>query len=142
LFNRFIHWLASSPLHGTVSGAIVVVEYTGRRSGKSFAVPVNYVITGEPDKRRVWITSARERVWWRNFVGGYQAVLLLQGERLAVQLFAVVDPSEVEDGLARYLGSNLRAARYFNVVLDETGQLRQDDLRRAAVDRVMLYADL
>jgi hypothetical protein len=143
MFNRFIIWLVGSPFHKLISDSFVVLKYKGRRSGKLHAVPVNYVIVNDSGgRRRLWITSKQERVWWRNFIGGHEATLMLQGKAVRSELFAQVGQGEVAAGLAAYLGSNSRAARYFNVRLDDHGLPNEDDLRRAAGDRVVIYADL
>jgi hypothetical protein len=142
LFNRFISWLAATPFHRLISQSIVVVQYIGRRSGDPYTVPVNYVISAAHSRRRLWITSAGDRVWWRNFIGGNHAELLLSGDKVPVELFAVIDPKDVEAGMLEYLEGNPRAARYFNVKVDEDGLPAKDDLHEAAKDRVMVYADL
>ncbi|MGD8864544.1 MAG: hypothetical protein PVI81_03030 [Anaerolineales bacterium] len=104
-------------------------------------MPVNYVIREHDGSRRLWITSARDRVWWRNFMGGGKAELLLNGV-ISVELYAVLDPNSVEEGLIEYLAGNPRAAKYFNVKLDDAGVPEKNDLRNAAENRVMVYADL
>ena len=38
--------LLRSPLHGLVSGRIVLLAFTGRRSGRRFTVPVSYLRYG------------------------------------------------------------------------------------------------
>lgn len=142
MFNRFVVWLADSPLHALISSSVVVVSYRGMRSGRCFSVPVNYAITEEGGRRRIWITSQRNRVWWRNFVGGREAELVLDGESVPASLHAADAPEEVEQGLIEYLGALPKAARYFDVGLDEDGQPRREDIQRAAGERVILYADL
>jgi hypothetical protein len=143
MFNRFVIWLAGSPFHRSISNSVVVVKYKGRRSGKLRAVPVNYVIDNvSGSRRRLWITSTRERVWWRNFIEGHEATLILQGKAVTTELFALVEQEQVAAGLASYLGSNTRAARYFNVRLDDNGLPNEADLRREAGERVVIYADL
>lgn len=142
MFNRMVVWLARSRLHRLVSKSIIILVYTGRRSGEKFAVPVNYALTEEAGSLKIWISSKRERVWWRNFIGGNDAELVFRGNCLPVELAAVTDPDQVAEGLARYLRAIPGAARYFGVGLDEDGQPGLDDIRRAAADRVMVYANL
>lgn len=143
MFNWFIVWLVGSPFHKLISDSFVVLKYKGRRSGKLYAVPVNYVIVnGSGGRRRLWITSKQERVWWRNFIGGHEATLMLQGKAVNTELFAQAELEEVAAGLMSYLGSNSRAARYFNVQIDDSGFPNEVDIRRAARERVVIYADL
>lgn len=142
MFNRFVVWLAQSPLHALMSSSVLVVGYRGRRSGRWFSVPVNYAITEKNGSRRIWITSSRDRVWWRNFMEDYEAELILDGECIPVVLRASVDTEDVAQGLSQYLGAVPRAARYFGVELDEHGRPRPDDVQRAAGERVIIYADL
>jgi hypothetical protein len=142
MFNRFIVWLARSRLHRFVSKSIVVLEYIGRRSGKQFAVPVNYAIRVRDGHRRLWISSRRDRVWWRNFRGGNRAEIVLSGKRIPIELYSVTDKKEVADGIHEYLQAIPNAARYFGIGLDETGQPTFEDIQKVSADRVMVYADL
>ena len=47
LFNRVVVALLDSPLHMILSGSMAVIEYTGRKSGKTYRVPVEYVRDGD-----------------------------------------------------------------------------------------------
>ena len=46
---------------------MVVIRYTGRRSGGTFQTPVNYQRRGDDIVIRV--ISADKKTWWRNFLG-------------------------------------------------------------------------
>jgi hypothetical protein len=61
-YNPIMLWLLRSPLHGMLSGNTLVITYTGRKSGKVFSTPVNYV----RDVEVLWTVSYRRRTWWRN----------------------------------------------------------------------------
>jgi len=50
-----------------VRRSMVVVRYTGRRSGKSFETPVNYQRSGDEIAIRVMAPDSKN--WWRNFTG-------------------------------------------------------------------------
>ena len=45
-FNSIMKWLIRSPLHGLVSKSMLVIGYTGRKSGRRYETPVNYVRDG------------------------------------------------------------------------------------------------
>jgi len=69
--NRVNGWVASlrtSPRFGSiVSKRLTIVTYTGRRSGRTFSMPVGFARKGETVTIRVMLPEAKK--WWRNFVG-------------------------------------------------------------------------
>jgi hypothetical protein len=46
---------------------MVVIRYTGRKSGKSFELPVGYRRTG--DQLVIGVSMPDKKSWWRNFLG-------------------------------------------------------------------------
>ncbi len=74
-FNPFMIWLICSPFHRLLSKNFMVLIYTGRKSGKTYQVPVNYTHQGG----KLVTFSYRERTWWRNLRGGAPVVLRLEG---------------------------------------------------------------
>jgi len=84
--------LFSSPLVGIVNGVfvrlmnvpgigaivrrgLVVIRYTGRRSGKTFETPLGYRRSG--DTVKINIVGADSKNWWRNFLGDGAPLTLL-----------------------------------------------------------------
>jgi hypothetical protein len=60
--------LINAPILGNLIGrGLVVVRYVGRRSGKTFEIPVGYRRTGEA--LVISVASADGKNWWRNFLG-------------------------------------------------------------------------
>jgi len=53
-----------SPLHPLLSSKMLLLEFAGRRSGRSYATPVNY----HQDGSTVLITT--DSPWFKNFTGG------------------------------------------------------------------------
>jgi hypothetical protein len=68
----------TSRAHRLMSSGLCVIEYSGRKSGRSFRLPVGY---HDIDGVVIVSTSiAPERNWWRNFVDGHPARLCVKGQ--------------------------------------------------------------
>ena len=132
--NGFITWMLRSPLHGMLSGSTMLVTVTGCKSGRQISTPVNYAREGNT----LWITSFRQRNWWRNLRGGQPVVLHIKGKEVRGWGRAIEEKPEVEAALSNYLQRLPKSAKYFDVTLDENGYPNPAEISRAAQDRVMV----
>jgi hypothetical protein len=68
LFNAPIVALATSPRLGKMLRRnITLITYTGRRSGRTFSIPVAYRRRG--DEIEIVPNMPDAKTWWRNFLG-------------------------------------------------------------------------
>jgi len=83
LLNAPVAAIAASPRLGArVGRSITLVSYTGRRSGRTFSIPVVYRRRGEDIEIAANMPDAK--TWWRNFVGdGAPVTLTLDGAERA-----------------------------------------------------------
>jgi deazaflavin-dependent oxidoreductase (nitroreductase family) len=137
-YNPMMIWLLRSPLHGLISKSFMLVTYTGRRSGKMYTVPVNYVQNGPV----LTVTSYRQRTWWRNLRGGAPLSVHLRGRDIQATGEVIEDDEGVVTALTAYLQNTPGSARYFKVGLDAAGRPKAADVLRAAGDRVMIRIQL
>jgi hypothetical protein len=79
LFNAPIVALAASPRFGKMLRRnITLISYTGRRSGRTFSIPVAYRRRG--DEIEIVPNMPDAKTWWRNFLGdGAPMSLTLDG---------------------------------------------------------------
>jgi deazaflavin-dependent oxidoreductase (nitroreductase family) len=133
-FNPIMIWLIHSPLHGFVSKNMLVIGYTGRKSGKHYETPVNYVQAGS----ELLITSYGSRTWWRNLLGGAPVTVWLQGKPIQASGEAYTDQADVTRYLQAYLDQMPQQARYFNVTLDGQGCPIPEQVAQAAKERVIV----
>ena len=141
-FNTIVIWHLQSPFHGLMSRNSVLIGYEGRKTGKRYIVPVNFVRVAGEDGDHLLITSERTRTWWRNLRGGSPVNLRLQGTRLTAPARSLEEIKEVEDGLMTYFAHAPGNTRYFKVDLDEGGGPRKEDVARVAQDWVIIDVDL
>lgn len=137
-FNPIIKWLIRSPLHGFVSKSMLIIGYAGRKSGKRYETPVNYVRDGD----NLLVTSYQNRSWWRNLLGGAPVTVWLTGKRSEAHAEAYTDQAEVTRYLQAYLDKVPQQAKYFNVVLDEHGRPEAQQVAAAARERVIVRVRL
>lgn len=52
---------------GCIRSHVAPITYTGRKSGRTFTLPVGYRISG--DTVRITVAAPGEKSWWRNFLG-------------------------------------------------------------------------
>ena len=79
LLNAPVAALATSArFGGLISRNVAMLTYTGRRSGRTFAIPVSYRRSGDEVSISVAMPDAKS--WWRNYLGdGGPVTLLLDG---------------------------------------------------------------
>ena len=133
-FNPFMLWLLRSPLHPLLSRAVMVITYTGRKSGTIYSLPVNYIRVGD----NLLTTSLSKRTWWRNLRGGAQVILRLRGKDLPARAEVFEDLTHVAQGLAEMVRANPKWARSLKVKLYAKGDPSMIELDIAARDRVLI----
>ncbi len=129
--NVFMGGILRSPLHALLSRNTLLITFKGRRSGKQYTTPVNYAQVGD----LIYVTSMKDRTWWRNLRGGAQVTLRLQGKKVSGWGEVIED---VGSSLMAYLRASPNFARYFEVEVDSDGHLVEADVARAARPRVMV----
>ncbi|MFW5692246.1 MAG: nitroreductase/quinone reductase family protein [Chloroflexota bacterium] len=73
--NRVLKPLLRSPLHFFASQGVMLITFTGKKSGKVYITPVQYRQDGEV----VSFFTRRDRIWWKNLRGGAPVTLRLRG---------------------------------------------------------------
>ncbi|MDN5914302.1 MAG: nitroreductase family deazaflavin-dependent oxidoreductase [Pseudonocardia sp.] len=76
--NTVVRPLVASPRWGRlVDRWMTVVTYTGRRSGRTFSIPVGYRRDG--DELTIAVEMPDRKNWWRNFTGEGAPILVRLG---------------------------------------------------------------
>jgi F420H(2)-dependent quinone reductase len=75
--NRGVAALLRSPMHRLVSGRLVLLTVTGRRSGKKISLPVAYKQDGE--RLKIPVLFPQRKLWWRNLRDGAPVTVRLRG---------------------------------------------------------------
>ena len=133
-YNKIMIGLLRSPLHMLVSKSMIVLTYTGRKSGKTFSLPVNYLMDGN----LLYCASQTNRVWWRNLRDGRPVQIRLQGKEISGTPSVIEDQVGVEAMFKRYFELSPNLARYFQVELDSNGKPTPASLKACAQNRVMI----
>ena len=137
-YNSIMAWLLRSPFHGLLDKGLMLVTISGRKSGKKYSTPVNYL----QDGNTLWVTSLRARTWWRNLKGGAPLSVYLAGMQRTARGDVIEDQQAVAESLAAYFQKAPQLARYFKVGIDAAGQADRADCARAAQERVVVRIDL
>ena len=120
IYNPVVAFLLRSPLHGLLSGSIMLITYTGRKSGRRYTTPVSYVRTGGA----LLVVSPKERVWWRNLRpergAGAPVTVRVRGKDRRARATAF-EGEAAEEGLLTLLGASPAHRRYWRVELGADG---------------------
>lgn len=139
LYNPMMRWLLRSPLHGIVSRNLLLITFAGRKSGKIYTVPVEYIHQDET----LYVLSWPERVWWRNLRGGVAVTVQLRGEALpAIAHASLGDVEQFTHVMTVYLSRHPDRAEMMGVGRTSDGSLNADDLTRRADKIVVITLQL
>ncbi len=137
--NPVVRTMLRSPLHPLLSRWLLVVAYIGRRSRRTYSVPVQYASAG--DDVYVFPGVAERKRWWRNLRGGAQVRLRLRGRELQATADVLTPEGDREDlvrGLAVYLGRFPRAGPGRQVRRAPDGSADPGDLWAAAARAILV----
>ena len=141
-YNPIIKWLFSTPLHFFVSKNMMLITYTGRKSGLQYTTPVNYFPAQDEQGEYLATTSMAERIWWRNLRGGAPGPVRVKGRDLQASAQVIEDAQGVAQGMYQFLSHSPGVARYFKVELDENGGPDREDIAKYALGKVLIKTRL
>jgi hypothetical protein len=113
------------PFPTPLSANLMLIAYTGAKSGKAYLQPVSYARDGE-----TLLTPGGGR-WTLNLKGGRPVRLRLRGRNVPARADLVSDPAEVERLLGVIAAGNPRAMRYLPIPRRADGRLEPDALAAA-----------
>ena len=135
--NKVMTGMLRSPLHRVVSGSIMLITFTGCKSGKSYTTPISYTLDNGQ------VTAFTHAKWWRNLVGGAPVTLNIKNKEYQGHADVVADDKEVvATGLQAFLRKVPSDAKYYKVNIGEDGEPNWDEVQRAAQQVVMLQVAL
>jgi hypothetical protein len=137
MLNKTMKFVLRSPLHGVVSNYLMLITFTGCRSGKSYTTPVSY--SREDDL----VTIFTHANWWKNLRGGAPVSLRIRGR----ELHGLAEPvAEDKQAIAAALSAHLRKspfdARYYNVTIDDQGNPIAEEVEQAVQTVTMIRVRL
>jgi deazaflavin-dependent oxidoreductase (nitroreductase family) len=137
LLNRAMKFVLRSSMHGMVSKTVLLISFTGRKSGKTYTTPVSY---SQQDGQVTIFTHA---TWWKNLRTGTPVTLRIQGRELQGLANPVAeDKAAVAAGLEAHLRKVPSDAKYYGVTFDDRGDPRADEVAQAVQSVVMIPIQL
>ncbi len=95
--NPLMSLLLRSPLHSVVSDSLMLITFTGRKTGREYTTPVGYHEYGDG------IIVFTHSDWWRNLKGGAQVKLHITGERRVARATPIEDPDRVAEYILAFM---------------------------------------
>lgn len=126
LANRFMKFVLRSRLHPMVSKTILLITFTGRKSGKTYSTPVSYSQHGD----QIYVFTHGN--WWKNLRGGAPVTLLIQGRELQGLAEPVEERQAIAAGLLEHLEQVPTDASFYGIKHDHHNPPRAVDLHSHA----------
>ncbi len=140
VINRVMRLLLSSPLHALMSGSVMVIHYTGRRTGRPRWTPVRYL--RESDDTIVCLTGS-ETGWWPNFLEPRDVRLQLAGRRVVARAQAWPDDAARKEAVLREVLARFPAdAPYHGIVVKRRRQPSPEQFQEAVARDVVVSFDI
>jgi deazaflavin-dependent oxidoreductase (nitroreductase family) len=138
--NPFVRFILRSPFHKMMSAVVMLITYRGRKSGKTYTLPVNYVQVG----KTIYIVPGmpEQKTWWRNLRGGAEVTLALKGKSVSGSAMVLEGDAEgATEALRHYLTRFRPSAKLHHVRLEADGSFHADDLQKAARDLTVVKVE-
>lgn len=131
--NHAMSLVLRSPGHGLVSKTVLLITFTGRKSGKTYTTPVSYSQTGDQ------VTIFTHADWWKNLRSGMPVTLRIQGREFRGLAEPVAkDKQAIADALSAHLRKVTGDARYYGVTFDDHRNPRAEEVEKAVQTVVMI----
>jgi deazaflavin-dependent oxidoreductase (nitroreductase family) len=134
LYNPIVAGILRSPLHAAMSNSTMLLTFSGRKSGRTYTTPVNYVCDGD----ELFVVGSRGHSWWKNLRGDAVVSVRVRGREMRGEADAF-EGEAAEEGLLAVLRAVPAYRRYWKVELGEDDRPQEPDaLRRVARDNALV----
>jgi hypothetical protein len=137
MLNPVVKPLLRSRLHGMMSGKVVLLSFSGRKSGQRYATPVGYA---QPDERTLLLGTFGR--WWRNLRGGAPVTVWLRGVERQATATPISDVDGVIEGFRQINAASPSAAKTLGrankIGFGPDGQPMRDDIVRAHANGLVI----
>jgi hypothetical protein len=122
-----------------MSGEIVLLKFTGRKSGRELSTPVSYrIVDGS-----IHCFTDKVNQWWRNLDNVASIELILKGKvRAGKPTVVSKDSAVIAKAFGDFLTALPRSASFSDVRLDKEKKPNRDDVERAAKELVFVEIKL
>ena len=122
-FNPLMRLVLGSRAHKMMSSQLMLLSFTGRKTGRSYTTPVSYVRDGTD------LLVPGGGAWWKNLASGTTRVRL-QGEWQVVSPEVIHEPKVLSETLGRMLAANPAIALFTGIRPDRDGRPNTASLDR------------
>jgi deazaflavin-dependent oxidoreductase (nitroreductase family) len=143
IINPLVRLILRSPFHGLMSGTLLVITCCGRKTGREYSLPVQYVQTGNT----IYIVPGmpEKKTWWRNLKEAATVRLTVRGQAMAGKAVVLKPDSDSEtilEGFGLYLRRFPAIAKANQINLVADGSFNAEELRRAAMQTVIIRVEV
>ena len=118
-----------------MSSNTLLLEFTGRKSGRALSTPISYHLDGQT----AHCFTSRSFSWWRNLTAPQEVQRTVQGQRWYSTPHVEISNHELIGAqLDAFLRAVPRDASHAGVKLDKDGSPNPADIQRVAPDMVYL----
>ncbi len=137
--NAIVSALLRIPvLHRVMSRNLLLLTFTGRKSGKRYITPVGYMREGNT----ITILTKWFRPWWRNFQKTAPVELLIEGKTYQGKANALTDETAIVPIITEVIKKYPYYAEIYGVHLVAPDQPDMEDVRHIAPKVVVVQVAL
>lgn len=135
--NNTIKFVLRSPLHWITSKYLLLITFTGRKTGKVYTTPVSYAQSNNQ------VTIFTHATWWKNLHHDTPILLHLRGQEVrGLSETIVEDKQAIAAALSAHLKQSPFDARFYAVAFDAQGNPRPKDVEKAVQTVAMIRVRL
>lgn len=124
--NRVMRPLLRSPLHRLVSKKVALLTFRGRKSGKTYVLPVSYV---QADDHTLLLGT--ETAWYKNLRGGVPVAVRLRGKERTGTAEVIEDVEGMREAYRDILTRDPGYGRFVDVALGPDGEPPMEQVEAA-----------
>jgi len=137
-YNPIIKTILKSPFNWLVGNQMMLLTYTGHKSGQTYETPISYVeLDNDSNEHSLLTISKATRTWWRNFRGGANVTLRLRGKNRKAHAQTSEGGAAYPD-LMLYMQKSPAVAKSLGVGLDTDRKLLTEDVRKLCENWVIV----
>ncbi len=125
MFNIPMRILLRLPFPTPLSGRLMLISYTGRKTGKAYLQPVSYVQYGDT------LLTPGGGKWKLNLQDGQPVRIRLRGREVVARSELVKNPDEIEQLLAVMTAANPSVSAFVGIPKNPDGRLDHGRLETA-----------